>query len=252
MYPVERRKAILEILDKSHSASVEELSKALYTGEATVRRDLDKMARDGLITRTHGGAVKLQPENVDYPFAFRESENAKAKDSISVIASEFVSDGQSLFLDGSSTVIRLIPRLTYKRRLKVITNGVKTAFELSQAGLDTVCTGGLLSVASSSLTGVDTVASVKKYNVDVFFFSCRAISKERGICESSEEVAEVKRAMCAQSKKNVLLIDSTKFDKSAFYSLDVIGSVDYVITDAELSDDWRKYFSDNGVKVLLI
>ncbi len=252
MYPVERRKAILEILDKCNSASVEELGKALYTGEATVRRDLDKMARDGLITRTHGGAVKLQPENVDYPFAFRESENAKAKDAISVLAAELVSDGQSLFLDGSSTVIRLIPKLTFKRRLKVITNGVKTAFELSQAGLDTVCTGGALSVASSSLTGVDTVASVKKYNVDVFFFSCRALSIERGICESSEEVAEVKRAMCVQAKKNVLLTDSTKFDKSAFYSLDVIDSVDYVVTDAELNGDWRKYFADHGVKVLLI
>ena len=73
MFPVERRKAILEILDKRNSVSVEELSKTLFTGEATVRRDLDKMAREGIITRTHGGAVRLQNENIDYPLSFRES-----------------------------------------------------------------------------------------------------------------------------------------------------------------------------------
>mgnify|MGYP000682067093 FL=1 len=72
MFPVERRKAILDLLDKHSSVSVEELSKTLYTGEATIRRDLDKMAREGVITRTHGGAVRLQSENIDYPYAFRE------------------------------------------------------------------------------------------------------------------------------------------------------------------------------------
>lgn len=86
MFPVERRKAILDLLDKHSSVSVEELSKTLYTGEATIRRDLDKMAREGVITRTHGGAVRLQSENIDYPYAFRESENARVKDELAVCA----------------------------------------------------------------------------------------------------------------------------------------------------------------------
>ena len=107
MYPVERRKAILEILDHRGSVAVEELSKTLFTGEATVRRDLDRMAKEGIITRTHGGAVKIDRGNIDYPLAFRESENARVKDALCEAAAELVSDGQSIFLDGSSTVMRL-------------------------------------------------------------------------------------------------------------------------------------------------
>ena len=252
MFPVERRKAILDLLDKHSSVSVEELSKTLYTGEATIRRDLDKMAREGVITRTHGGAVRLQSENIDYPYAFRENENARVKDELAVCAAELVNDGQTMFLDGSSTVIRLIGKIAFKKRLKIITNGVKTAFELSQAGLDTVCMGGSLSVASASLTGIETVKCVNKYNVDLFFLSCRALSIERGISESSEEVAEVKAAMAERSRKNVLLVDSAKFDKTAFCTLDIMKKINYVITDKMIDGKWKEFFDSYGIKSLTV
>ncbi len=252
MFPVERRKAILDLLDKHSSVSVEELSKMLYTGEATIRRDLDKMAREGVITRTHGGAVRLQSENIDYPYAFRESENARVKDELAACAAELVTDGQSVFLDGSSTVIRLISKISFKKRLKIITNGVKTAFELSQAGLDTVCTGGSLSVASASLTGIETVKNVNKYNVDLFFLSCKALSLDRGVTESSEEVAEVKAAMAERSRKNVLLADAGKFGKTAFCTLDILKKLNYVITDKVIDGEWKQLFESYGIKALTV
>lgn len=252
MYPVERRKAILEILDHRGSVAVEELSKTLFTGEATVRRDLDRMAKEGIITRTHGGAVKIDRGNIDYPLAFRESENARVKDALCEAAAELVSDGQSIFLDGSSTVMRLIPKIAFKKRLKIVTNGVKTAYELSQAGLDSVvCTGGTLSVASASLTGADTVEAVRKFNADLFFFSCRAVSG-CGLSESTQEVAEVKNAMAEHAKKNVLLVDSAKFGKTAFCNLAVLPRLDYVITDAGVTGEIRALFEKNSVRVLVV
>lgn len=252
MFPIERRKAILDVLDKHGSATIEELSRALYTGEATVRRDLDKMSREGIITRTHGGAVKLDRGNIDYPLAFRESENASIKDALCDAAAELISDGQSVFLDGSSTVMRLIPKIAFKKRLKIVTNGVKTAYELSQAGLDSVvCTGGALSVASASLTGAETVEAVKRYNADLFIFSCRAASG-KGLSESTREVAEVKNAMAANAKKCVLLVDSGKLGKTAFCNLDVLGRLNYVITDAAPDRETAALFEKNGVKVLIV
>lgn len=252
MFPVERRKAILEILDKRGSATVEDLSKALFTGEATVRRDLDRMAKEGIITRTHGGAVKIDRGNIDFPLTFRESENTRIKDALCEAAAELISDGQSIFLDGSSTVMRLIPRIAFKKRLKIVTNGVKTAYELSGQGLDSVvCTGGTLSVASASLTGAETVEAVKKFNVDLFFFSCRAVS-DNGLSESTQEVAEVKNAMAKHARKNVLLVDSGKFGKTAFCNLDVLDRLDYVITDAAVGGEIRSLFEKNGVRVLVV
>lgn len=252
MFPVERRKAILEILDKRGSATVEDLSKALFTGEATVRRDLDRMAKEGIITRTHGGAVKIDRGNIDFPLTFRESENTRIKDALCEAAAELISDGQSIFLDGSSTVMRLIPRIAFKKHLKIVTNGVKTAYELSGQGLDSVvCTGGTLSVASASLTGAETVEAVKKFNVDLFFFSCRAVS-DNGLSESTQEVAEVKNAMAEHARKNVLLVDSGKFGKTAFCNLDVLDRLDYVITDAAVGGEIRSLFEKNGVRVLVV
>ena len=252
MFPVERRKAILEILDKRGSATVEDLSKALFTGEATVRRDLERMAKEGIITRTHGGAVKIDRGNIDFPLTFRESENTRIKDALCEAAAELISDGQSIFLDGSSTVMRLIPRIAFKKHLKIVTNGVKTAYELSGQGLDSVvCTGGTLSVASASLTGAETVEAVKKFNVDLFFFSCRAVS-DNGLSESTQEVAEVKNAMAEHARKNVLLVDSGKFGKTAFCNLDVLDRLDYVITDAAVGGEIRSLFEKNGVRVLVV
>lgn len=250
MYPVERRKAILEILEKNNSASVDELSKALFTGTATVRRDLDKMAKEGIITRTHGGAVRLQSGNVEIPYAIRESENGRAKEDVATLASELVSDGQAVFFDGSTTVMRMIPKIALRKGLKVVTNGARTAFELSQSGIYTVCTGGVSYGASASLTGGDALRTVERFNAEWFFFSCRGFTRTNGIGESSIEVADVKAAMASRAKKTVLLVDGSKIGKTALCSLDL--TPDFVITDGGIERSWREELEKRGTKILLV
>lgn len=251
MFPVERRKAILDYLDKKYSAKVDELAAVLFTGEATVRRDLDRMAKEGLLTRTHGGAVKLGGENTEYPYDFRASANAQIKDRLAAAAAEMVRDGDSLFLDGSTTVIHMIPHLGSRRGLKIIANGVNTAYELSARGFDGASTGGAFSMASGSLTGADAIRTVERYNCDFFFFSCKALSAERGITESSPEVAAVKEAMARHARASVLLCDSGKFDRASLCVLDVLDSLSCVISDERPGAELSSFLSRRGIKFLL-
>lgn len=99
---------------------------------------------------------------------------------------------------------------------------------------------------------METVNFVNKYNVDSFFFSCRALSLDRGISESSEEVAQVKRAMAMRARRNILLADAGKFGKTAFCSLDIMDLIGFIITDAPLSEDWRRLFNKHNIKVIVV
>lgn len=250
MYPIERRKEILAILERATSASVEELAEQLIVGEATVRRDLDKLAKDGLITRTHGGAVRAQSENIEMPYAFRQGERATAKELIAKEAAGLLKDGQTAFMDSSSTVARIIPHIALRRGVKVITNGVITAAELSRVGVAGICTGGNIMGSSATLTGATTCDAIRRFNADIFFFSCRGVSVERGITEGTVEVGEVKEAMFARAKRRVLLVDSGKFGSAAFCSL-AVPQVDYVITDA-FDAGLRSYFESLGAKYIVV
>lgn len=251
MYPIERRQAILDILEKRTAVNVTELSRELFIGEATIRRDLEKLSSEGQIQRTHGGAVKLLLGNTEVPFLMRESSMVRQKEAIAKLASELVKSGQTLFFDSSSSVLRMVTHIKDARQLTVITNGVKTAFELGQKGIKTICTGGLLKDSTTTLVGADAINAVNRFYAETFFFSCRAFDKVKGILESSDEGCLIKEAMANNSAKIVLLIDSTKFDKTAFAKLDILSKVDYIVTDKMLDEEWQKLLSKFNIKVLV-
>lgn len=250
MYPIERRKAILEILEQRTSASVEELSKLLYIGSATIRRDLDKMAKEGIINRTHGGAVKMITEIVETPYDMRAGENSSVKERIAEFASEMVKDGTALFLDSSSTVVKMVRHLSLKKNIKVVTNGVNTSAELAKNGMNAVCTGGIITGASGSFTGGEACRSASRYNADWFFYSCHGYTADCGATESSEEVACVKEIMAKGARKKVLLVSQNKIGKTALCKHSFVA--DFIITDGVFTADERAKIEEKGTKILLV
>lgn len=250
MYPIERQKAILEILEKKAAASVRELSQTLYIGEATIRRDLFLMNKDGQLLRTHGGAVRISTANVEVPFVMRESSQIKQKEELAKTAALLVKSGQTIFMDSSSTVLKMIPYIKNLKQLIVITNGIKTAYELGQQGVQTICSGGALNNSTTTLCGSDAIATASKYFADYFFFSARAINLSGGILDSSTEACAIKQAMANNSTKSVLVIDSEKFNKTAFARLDLLQKTDYIITDFTPTPAWQSFFTTHKIKLL--
>lgn len=241
----------MNLLSQRNSVRVRELSRELRIGEATIRRDLAKLEESGYLRRTHGGAVLPGTIQVEIPLSVRENERGTEKDLIAGHASSLISDGAFIIIDSSSTSGRMIPHLGKKKNLTVITNGAKTAVDL--AGLNHVkvySTGGLMREKSLSLIGSGANGFFNNVNGDILFFSCRALSMERGLTDFDEQEAQLRRAMMGASKKIVLLCDHSKFDETSFYRIGPVENVDTIVTDKKPSRPWVDYLEERHIDLI--
>jgi DeoR/GlpR family transcriptional regulator of sugar metabolism len=252
MFTLERQNQIITILKEKKSVSVVELAKMLFIGQATIRRDLDLLQKQNLIKRTYGGAVLMEGLNVEIPLYVRENDQAVEKESIGENAAKLVHNGDILILDSSSTTYKMIHFLKSKENLTVITNGVKATIALGEILHTKVyCTSGRLRENSLSLVGEQAKKFISNYQAETLFFSCRGITRETGAMDSSDDEAELRKEMIKISKRVVLLFDSTKFDKTAFYKICDFDKIDYIITDKQPNDEWMTFFDKHKIKLIV-
>ena len=234
MYYSERLCQIVEILKKKKRASVEDLAKELFVSEPTIRRDLKILEEEKKIKRTYGGAVLGEMIKTEIPLALRESEYVQEKEAIAMLAKAHVKDGQVLFLDASSTTFALVKHLASFRNLTVVTNSPKTSLKLAEMQIRSFCTGGLLLENSIAYVGSLAERFVSNFNADVFFFSCRGISMDGVLSDSSIDESEMRKAMMANAKKKIFLCTSDKVGKEYMYKLADAKDVDAMISDKAL------------------
>lgn len=231
MTPAKRRQYILSLLQARKTVSVKELEKELFVNAATLRRDLNSLELTGMAKRTYGGAVLVEGLDTEIPLYARESRNTDKKDRICHLAAAYVKDGDTIMLDSSSTTARMIKFLATKQNLKIITNGAKTAVLLTKLpGVTIYCTGGKMRENSLSYIGQSAIEYIKNFHADLVFFSCRGLS-DKGLTDSSDEEALLRRAMLQHSKKSVLLIDSTKLHVDSFFYICGTEQIDHIICD---------------------
>ncbi|MFB6469073.1 DeoR/GlpR family DNA-binding transcription regulator [Cytobacillus sp. Hz8] len=250
MLPIERRQRVIEIIQIDKRVLVSDLSKRFNVTEETIRRDLEKLEKEGLVTRTYGGAIINQHTNEDLPFVARSDQNLQTKQEIAQKALNYISDHDSLFVDSSSTCYELVKLLTEKQNITIITNSVKILNEINSDKLRIISTGGILRPHSFSLVGSIPQETVHKYNTDLAIISCKGIDKEKDITDSNEPDSELKKAMIYQAGKTMLLLDHTKFDNIAFVSFMSFKEIDYLVTDQKPTDEWIKYLHDQNVTVI--
>lgn len=250
MIPSERREKIIALLDQKKFVSTSELGEKLFVSPATIRRDLVDLEKQGAIIRTRGGARLVPRSNVEDVHEIRADENKKEKDMIAEMTATFVEDGFSIFLDSSTTANALVPFLKEFVNLTIITNGVKTASDLSYFdSCKVIVVGGILSTNSTSIVGSTANEMIKNYNVDLAIFSCRGYD-HAGVYEANEEQAKVKQKMIANSKMRLLLCDSTKADTKYFFNLTDFSNIDYLISDQNPNDYIVKEIEKEGTILL--
>lgn len=251
MFAVERQLGIMNLLKSKKAVTVTELSHAFYIGEASIRRDLDKLERKGLLKRTHGGAVLLDGIDSEIPLSIREIEQKGAKDTIGKIAAQLVADGEVIILDSSSTALKMVQQLKGKKDLTIITNGAKTALELGELpNVKVYSTGGMLRENSLSYIGEHARRFIENYFVDTLFFSCRAVSLDHGCSDVNEAEAELRKVMINYCRKVVLLCDRSKFDNTSFCKISDFKKINCIITDVKPSQGWLDFLEHNQVEVL--
>jgi DeoR/GlpR family transcriptional regulator of sugar metabolism len=251
MLAVERRNLILEKLQDEKRVLVSELSELFDVSEETIRRDLDRLDKMGLATKTYGGAVLVESTSADMPFNVRKKKNLRGKRILADIIASLISDGDHIILDPSTTAVSIIKSLQDKQRLTIVTNSIEVLVELADvSGWDVISTGGNLRENSLALVGPKAVESISTFNADKVIMSCKGIDMEKGITDANEMFSQVKKAMIRSAKQRILAVDHTKFEKVAFSQICEVTDIDMVVTDVRPSDAWMEYFKDKGIDCL--
>lgn len=231
MLMITRQQELLEILKKERSATVSALARRLYASEPTVRRDLAALEEQGYLKRVHGGAVIGGAPDREIPYDVRASVQEEAKAIMAQKAAKFLHKGSVVFLDGSSSAAHMIEPLKQVEDVLVVTSGARTSLRLAECGIRVISTGGQMITRSFTWVGSHAEACIRSMHADVVFFSCRGLSDEGEMTDTSIEEINIRKLMIERSKVKVLLCDSGKFGAQYVYSLGFRDCLDAVISE---------------------
>lgn len=235
MVSFERQQEILKYLREHRFATVRELAGAVYSSEASVRRDVKQLEGRGLLRQIYGGVVLPEYENAVVPVDLREPFHAAAKEKLAQRAAELLFDGATVLMDGSSTVRRILKYADGVRDLRIVTNNVRLLSDcISRPDIKIYSTGGLYLPQSGVLVGSGAEDYVRSINADLLFFSAQALSQDGILSDASEEETALRRVMLSRAKRRILLCDASKLGSTRTFTVCSKEDVDLILCDAPL------------------
>lgn len=251
MLGIERRQKIMDILQKNKKVYVAKLAQEFGITEETVRRDLEKLENQNLLQRSYGGAVLMEKANEDLSFEQRSITHVAEKRKIIEKAHQLIEKGDTIFMDSSSTALMLRPYLENKENITIITNSIRLLYDAAlNTNLHIISTGGKLKENSFALIGPTALDTIDKFTVDVAIISCKALNKQHGFMESTEEEAMIKKNMLKHAKKTILLADHHKFDKIAFTRIGYLEEINTLITDQQPNQEWCNLLQEKNIQLI--
>jgi DeoR/GlpR family transcriptional regulator of sugar metabolism len=260
MPPALRRAQILERIQRDGGVSVSDLARDHAVSAITVHRDLEQLAREGLVERVHGGARVIRPAHpgtmplIATAWAQRVEQASVAKMAIGGRAASLVSPGSTIFLDASSSALALARRLMDDppNELTLVTNSPAIAFELVAEPIHVVVCPGELDQHMRMLAGRWTVEFIGDLNFDTAFVSAAGLTLDAGLTTSRRPLADVVNAARAAAGSTVGLIDSSKFGRASLVTIGPAQDVDLIVTDAGLDESVAEQYRTEGVRLEIV
>lgn len=251
MDPEERRRKIIQIIEEKKFVTVSYLTKHLFSSEATIRRDLSNLEKEGYLRRTRGGALTVKEYYQEQPFDYKTNHQVEQKRQIADIAIDFIGSYQAVFMDSSSTCIYLARKMVAVDNLTVLSNGLSTCSLLSEnEQIQVFCPGGSVLSKRNSIVGTSTIEFISQISADISFVSCRGLDASFGASDFVKEVTDLKKAFRANCKQMVLLADSSKFQKKFYFQSLPLSDIDVIITDTRPPADLLTACEEASVEVL--
>ncbi|SDP54621.1 transcriptional regulator, DeoR family [Streptomyces sp. cf386] len=250
----QRRALILDEVRRRGGVRVNELTRKLGVSDMTVRRDLDALARQGVLEKVHGGAVPVMEASTHEPgFEAKSGLELTAKEDIARAAAELVAPGSALALSGGTTTYALAHQLVDVPDLTVVTNSVRVAdvFHAAQRttgprqGAATVVLTGGVRTPSDSLVGPVADQAIATLHFDVLFLGVHGISVEAGLSTPNLAEAETNRRLVQSARRVVVVADHTKWGVVGLSSFATLEQVDTLVTDAGLPAEARSEISEH-------
>ena len=238
MFIYERQHKILQILEKSPSVRVSDLSVSLGVSEATVRRDLDKLHEVGQIRRIHGGAVLVERITPEAPVIQRTTENIEEKRRIGKLAASLVKEGETIFIGSGSTTQEVARNLIGRQNITVITNSMPVINLLSQEeGISLIATGGFMRSSELSLIGHLTELVLRELHPQKVIMGIRAISLAEGLTNDYLPEVSTDRVIIQSAPEVILVADHTKFGTVSTALVAHISAIQTLVTDSGIGAD---------------
>ncbi|WP_379131782.1 DeoR/GlpR family DNA-binding transcription regulator [Paenibacillus sp. sgz500958] len=252
LFEEERKRSIVEFLEKHSRGSVQELSQELGVSESTIRRDLKELEEARLLKRTHGGAVSLQSVNFEAAISEKEDRFLDEKLRIARKAVEMIQPGDAILLDGGTTTLQIAKELKSFSDIKVITNSIMVLNELKDCrNLEVSITGGMLRPDTMAFVGPMTERCLEMVRVDKAFLGTNGMDLQEGITTPNMLEAATKRKMIRVAKQVILLADHSKIGQISYSKVADLDEMDHCIFDAETPEDFVQGIIQMGVSVTL-
>jgi len=252
LFTHERRQQIIRILGDQQRVTVSELSRLFSVSEVTIRKDLAWLETQKIALRTHGGAVAIAAGPNEMGFDIREHLQQTEKDRIGSAAAASVQDGETIFIDASTTGLAMAQMLKTRRDLTVVTNGLRSGMMLvGLPGISVLIPGGILREESFSLVGTWGSAVLEQIHISRAFLGARGFTMNEGLTDVNGEDVELKRAIVASAREVVAIIDRSKWGEIALATFCPIERIKMIITDAKAPAAMVAQVCSRGIEVVM-
>lgn len=250
--PARRRAEFLRYIASSGEATVTQLAETFGVSLDTVRRDLDRLADEGAVVRTHGGAVPAgELATADTPFDNRIQAGRGAKEAIGRAAAELINDRETLLINGGTTALAVLRALGGRRDLTIVTNNLRAPAEIPDGvARDIYLLGGNIRRSSWVTIGPVGFADSHGISADVAVIGVGGVSATSGFSTTNLPEAQMMLAMINSSSRAIILADSSKFGRNAFAHICDLGTADILVTEAEPEPELAAALSEADVRLI--
>jgi len=251
MFDIEREEKILEILKEKHTVRVNTLIDMLYYSGATIRRDLVRMEKKGLVVRTFG-AVTLNSlsNNSETSFELREMASISEKRNLACKVVKLIQPNSTIFIDSSSTLFYCVPFLNEVPNLLIITNSLRLANEvLTQTKHSVIIIGGNIQPNTNSVLGSIAQDQVSNLHANYALLSCYGFDKETGFTEASADSAILKKLMVKNSNHAIIALDVSKLSQKGVFTSFKVEDINDIVFDKPIDNKLISFFHKNNIEV---
>ncbi|WP_454294335.1 DeoR/GlpR family DNA-binding transcription regulator [Salana multivorans] len=255
--PAGRKAELAAYVNGVGEVTVAQLAERFEVSPDTIRRDLDRLDKDGIIVRTHGGAVSLSGfPKPDSALDVRIRVQAEAKERIGELAARLVEDNTAITINSGTTTLALARHLRHHRELTIATNNIKLSQEISPDCVrDLYLIGGAVRFVSQATVGPVAFGSAGNpgevsIRADLAFIAVGAVSVEQGWSTSNLGEAAMMSDMIARAAKVAVLADSSKFDRQLFARIAPLEAVDYLVTERAPEGELAEALAVAGVEIV--
>ena len=253
MIPAERRARIVDLVKERRAVRVSTLSEDLGVSGMTIRRDLERLEVEGVLVRTHGGAVLKRHMTEETLYVERESASTEEKRRIAAAAAALIEPGETVFLSSGTTAAQVIRHIDPSLEARVVTHNVGAVQEARGLRVEVVLVGGLYRPRSNAVSGPLALEQISRFHAGKMLIGVDGFDLEEGMTTPTMSMASVERAMVAATRGEVIaLADNSKIGVVADVVICGLGEVDTVMVDDGVDQSVRDELVKQGLRCVVV